>query len=104
AIGGGILAAFLHELPGLPSIDGAVADSQATTIYDSHGKEIKKLAIENRTIIELDQMPQNLLNATIALEDQHFFTHWGIDVMGLVRAMIVNLRHGKVIQGGSSIT
>lgn len=104
ALGGGILAAFLHELPGLPSIDGATADSQATRIFDSKGVLVKQLSIENRTIIELDQIPQNLINATIALEDQHFWKHWGIDVQGLIRAMLVNLKHGKVIQGGSSIT
>ena len=104
AIAGGIVVAFLRDLPGLPSIDNGPAQSLATKIYDVHGALITQLAVENRTLVELDQIPTNLKNAFIALEDQHFYSHWGIDVQGLIRASWVNLMHGKTIQGGSTIT
>src|SRR5258708_493581 len=104
AIAGGIFVAFLRDLPGLPSIDNGPAQSLATKIYDVNGALITQLAVENRTLVELNQIPENLKNAFIALEDQHFYSHWGIDVEGLIRASWVNLMHGKTIQGGSTIT
>lgn len=104
AVAGGIFVAFLRDLPGLPSIDNGPTQSLATKIYDVNGALITQLAIENRTLVELNQIPENLKNAFIALEDQHFYSHWGIDVQGLMRASLVNLIHGKMIQGGSTIT
>jgi penicillin-binding protein 1A len=104
ALACGVFAAFMRDLPGLPSIDNGPTQSLATKIYDVNGALITQLAIENRTLVELEQIPDNLKNAFIALEDQHFYSHWGLDVQGLLRAGIVNLVHGKTIQGGSTIT
>lgn len=104
AIAGGIFVAFLRDLPGLPSIDNAPTQSLATKIYDVNGALITQIAMENRTLVELNQIPDNLKNAFIALEDQHFYSHWGIDVEGLIRASFINILHGKTIQGGSTIT
>ncbi len=103
AIFAGVLVAFLHELPMVPSID-APAPSLATKIYDVHGTLVTQLAIENRTLVELEQIPANLKNAIIALEDQHFWSHWGIDIQGLIRATLVNVLKGRLLQGGSTIT
>ncbi len=103
AILAGLLAAFLHELPLVPSID-APAPNLSTRIYDQNGKLITQLAIENRTLIEITQVPKDLVNAIVALEDQNFWTHWGIDVEGIIRALIVNIQSGRVVQGASTIT
>src|SRR5688572_22605533 len=78
AIALGIFVAFLRDLPGLPSIDNAPTQNLATKIYDVNGTLITQIAIENRTLVELHQIPDSLKNAFIALEDQHFYTHWGI--------------------------
>ena len=94
----------MSDLPGLPTIDDAAVQSQATRLYDVNGALITQLAVENRTLVDLSHIPENLKKAMIALEDQNFYSHWGIDVKGVIRATFVNLRTGKVIQGGSTIT
>jgi penicillin-binding protein 1A len=104
AVFGGVLVAYLSELPGLPTIDDIAAQSQATRIYDANGALVTQLAVENRTLVDLNRIPDNLKKAMIALEDQNFWSHWGIDVKGVIRATLINLRTGKVIQGASTIT
>src|SRR5262249_29125023 len=49
-------------------------------------------------------MPRHLIEAAPAIEDRRFFSHWGIDPVGLTRAIVTNLRTGRVAQGGSTIT
>lgn len=59
---------------------------------------------ERRRLITLDQAPRNLINAILAAEDRHFYTHYGLDPLGMLRALFVNLLHGGIRQGGSTIT
>jgi penicillin-binding protein 1A len=59
---------------------------------------------ERRTPISHSQIPTNLREATVAIEDQRFYKHKGVDYEGIVRAAIKNLRSGKTVQGGSTIT
>jgi penicillin-binding protein 1B len=59
---------------------------------------------ERRRLIKLDQAPQHLINAVLAAEDRHYFSHFGLDPLGVLRAMFVNLVHGEIRQGGSTIT
>lgn len=66
-------------------------------LYDVHG-EIK------RTYIPFDEIPRSLKNATIAVEDSGFYQHGGISFFSIGRAFIINLVHGKIKQGGSTIT
>lgn len=66
-------------------------------LYDVHG-EIK------RTYIPFDEIPRNLKNATIAVEDSGFYQHGGISFFSIGRAFFINLIHGKIKQGGSTIT
>lgn len=54
--------------------------------------------------IPLDLLPKRVIDAVIATEDRRFWTHWGFDPSGLVRAMFVNLRSGRFAQGGSTLT
>ncbi|MBO0765300.1 MAG: PBP1A family penicillin-binding protein [Hyphomicrobiaceae bacterium] len=54
--------------------------------------------------VPIDLLPRHLIDAVLAIEDRRFFSHWGIDVSGLSRAMVTNLRAGRVVQGGSTIT
>lgn len=66
-------------------------------LYDVHG-EIK------RTYIPFNEIPRNLKNATLAVEDSGFYQHGGISFFSIGRAFFVNLIHGKIKQGGSTIT
>jgi penicillin-binding protein 1B len=59
---------------------------------------------EERHLVSLDEVPPLLLRAIIDVEDQHFYEHRGIDIGGIVRALWVNLRSGRVEQGGSTLT
>jgi penicillin-binding protein 1A len=78
---------------------------QTTYIYDSDGNQIATLhAGVDRTIIPLREMPKALRNAVIAVEDQDFYEHGGIDPIGIVRAAWTDLVAGEVVQGGSTIT
>ena len=54
--------------------------------------------------VPIDLMPRHLIDAALAIEDRRFFFHWGIDPVGLTRAIAANLRTGRVVQGGSTIT
>ncbi|HTA16410.1 MAG TPA: PBP1A family penicillin-binding protein, partial [bacterium] len=99
----GLLLAYMQDLPMLPGPDNLSA-SLATKIYDINGQLITQLSTENRTIIHLDQTPPNLVNALIALEDRHFWTHWGVDPEGILRAAVVDLKTGHLTEGASTLT
>ncbi len=100
----GILYAQLRDLPDITNLN-EFKPSEATRIYDVNGDLISQLALEQRTIVPLEKIPQNLQNAVISIEDERFYKHWGIDLIGTTRAFVTNvLHHGEAIQGGSTIT
>ncbi len=59
---------------------------------------------EDRLPITLSDVPQSLTNAIIAVEDQRFYSHFGVDPQGIARAMLANIRAGSIVQGGSTLT
>jgi penicillin-binding protein 1B len=59
---------------------------------------------EQRELVQLDQLPQHLIDAVLAVEDQRFESHPGIDLRRIVGAMLANLRAGSIQQGGSTLT
>ena len=78
---------------------------QTTYIYDRGGNQIATLhSTVDRTIIPLSQMPEQLQHAVIAVEDQGFYEHPGIDVVGVFRAAWTDLVEQEIVQGGSTIT
>lgn len=58
----------------------------------------------HRQYLTYDQLPKPFVHALVAAEDDQYFSHYGIDVLGIARAMVVNFRAGRVVQGGSTIT
>ncbi len=88
-------------LPGELQVDNLL---QTTRIYDVHGGYLASIYIENREIVSLDRVPRHVRAAFVAMEDTRFYKHHGFDVKGIARAAWVNLRHGRIIQGGSTIT
>jgi membrane peptidoglycan carboxypeptidase len=78
---------------------------QTTYIYDRHGNLLTTLhAGVDRTIIPFDEMPRTLQHAVIAVEDQDFYHHGGIDPIGILRAAWTDLVARDTVQGGSTIT
>ncbi len=59
---------------------------------------------ELRNIVSLDTIPDDLINAVIAIEDNRFFDHFGVDPAGILRALFTNIKHGAIRQGGSTLT
>jgi penicillin-binding protein 1B len=59
---------------------------------------------ERRQLVSIKQIPEHVIHAVLAAEDSRFFEHWGVDPRGILRALITNLRHGGIRQGGSTIT
>jgi penicillin-binding protein 1A len=84
----------LEESGRKPSIRLALTDGTVfASLGEVHGRPIK-----------LGEMPQSLTQAVLATEDRRFFGHFGLDPIGLVRAMVVNIREGAIRQGGSTLT
>ena len=75
-----------------------------TTVVASDGSFLARLYKKNRALVTLTQIPQPLVDAVIAAEDQRFFEHDGYDLKSIARAAIINWREGKILQGGSTIT
>jgi penicillin-binding protein 1A len=76
----------------------------AVTFLDRYGQEAGRRGIRHDDKVSFDELPQNLIHAVVATEDRRFFEHFGIDVIGTLRAVTVNARADSVVQGGSSIT
>lgn len=80
--------------------------SQSTKIYDRSGQTLlyEVYGEEKRTVIPFEEIPDYVKKATIAIEDQIFYTHKAFDWRAIIRALFVNIIRGKVVQGGSTIT
>jgi len=105
---GGLGAAGLgvhlaRSLPDLNVIEPAPRSGEVV-LLDREGRTIARRGQSTRAVIEADRLPQNLADAVIAVEDRRFYSHFGIDLIGTTRALVANLRAGRVVQGGSTIT
>lgn len=99
--GCGFISATLSNLPDVSN----VRPSASSQIYDVHGNLITTVhSSENRLPIPLKDVPKDLQNAFVATEDSRFYTHHGIDPIGILRAIWVNIVHSGVSEGGSTIT
>ncbi|MDR6755966.1 penicillin-binding protein 1A [Mycoplana sp. BE70] len=76
----------------------------AVTFLDRYGNEIGHRGIIHEDSVPIDELPDHLIKAVLATEDRRFFDHFGIDFLGLARAMTENARAGGVVQGGSTLT
>ena len=76
----------------------------ATTVYDRGNQPVVNLYAKNRLWVSSENIPETLKNAFIATEDNRFMKHKGIDVRGILRALYQDVKAGKKVQGGSTIT
>jgi penicillin-binding protein 1C len=107
---GSVAAVYGNYAKDLPDPNEIVTRQQkfeTTKIYDRTGQVLLMEVIDprrgDRTLLPLEQIPEEFRNATIALEDKTFYSNIGIDPLGMVRAFWLNVQ-GKGVQGGSSIT
>jgi len=99
---------FTGIIDNAPSLDtnNIEPETFASTIYDNNGKKVCQLvgSNANRISVSLSQIPENLQNAFIAIEDERFYSHNGIDIKGIIRAGASALSSRSLDQGASTIT
>ncbi len=93
------------RIPDLSSFQDKALE-QSTKIYDRTGQIVLYNVNQNvrRQVVPFDQISQNVKNATIAIEDENFYTHKGIEITSIIRAIVADLKTLEFSQGGSTIT
>ena len=94
---------FTRGLPSLANLEG-YHPNLVTNVYSDDGRLIGEFYIERRVVVSLNKMPPYLIKAFLAAEDAQFYEHEGISYISIFRAFVKNIRAGKVVQGGSTIT
>lgn len=104
-MGVGMFKGILASAPDISSLD-VVPSGYATVVYDANGKQITKLISENsnRSYVSRDLIPQDLADAFVAVEDQRFYEHNGIDIKGIARAGVKAVKEQNLSEGASTIT
>src|SRR5579871_103666 len=95
---------FSVELPNIEALTQEGKPPVATEIYSQDGELLGSIKVENREPVTLDEIPTNVKNATISIEDHRFYEHPGVDIQGIVRAAWVNMRGNSTRQGASTLT
>ncbi len=98
----GIVASYSNDLPDINRL-ADFQPSRSTRVYARDGTLLANLYRENRTWVTIDHIPMIVREAFIATEDQHFYTHHGVDFGGILRAAWADWRHEQ-FQGASTIT
>ena len=102
----GIIKGVIDNAPDITS-ESVIPKGYKSTVYDAEGNKMQELIASgtNRTMVTIDQVPQHVQDAFIAIEDERFYEHNGIDIKGIARAGVKFVTSGfKVKQGASTIT
>lgn len=104
-MGIGLLQGIIESAPDISHVDVSPS-GYSTTIFDSNGNEITKLVTSgaNRIYVEIEDIPKYLQEAFVAIEDERFYQHKGIDTKGILRAAFVGLSSKDFSEGASTIT
>ena len=99
----GLFFAYAPELPDTSKVwvDGG---APATIILASDGSEIARRGGSRSSPVRYQELPQHLIDAVVSIEDRRFFSHFGLDPLGLARAIWRNLTSGHIVEGGSTLT
>lgn len=100
---GGFIAWSLSDLPEIKSLEG-YRPMESSFIYSSDGKILAELYIERRNFIQHYNIPDRIKNAFIAIEDHRFYSHPGVDIIGILRALYKDIMAQSIVEGGSTIT
>lgn len=105
-LGGIMLGVILAKVQGQEDIAklSSFRPTIPSRVYDVNGELIAEFFQENRQIISLEEVPQTVITAFIEVEDSNFYSHFGIDLPGILRAVIANIKAGRIVQGGSTLT
>ena len=101
---GGAVAIMINTTRTIPVDIQEFRPTEGTKVYSSDGVLLGTASEENREVVKLKDVPEHLRNAVVAIEDSRFYAHAGVDLRGIARAILRNLRGGRVAEGGSTIT
>lgn len=106
SLGLGLFKGILDSAPEMIDLDDITPKGISSFVYDNQGNQIAKLtaAGSNRIPVTYDQVPEDLANAFVAIEDERFYEHNGIDIQGILRAGFVGITSGNFSEGASTIT
>ena len=101
-----VLWAFTVLHRSLPSVTAleTIQPLQGTQVFDENDESISEYQVERRIFMPLPSIPRALRDALIATEDKRFYSHFGLDPIGILRALYQNYRRGRFAEGGSTIT
>lgn len=101
----GVFKGILATAPDISNIDVSPTGF-STFVYDNQGHQTAKLVAtdSNRIPVSMDKIPENLAHAFVAIEDERFYEHNGIDIKGIIRAGVDAIAKGRLGQGASTIT
>jgi len=102
-IGIGLYSYFSRDLPSTDDLMD-VKPWIRTVLYDINGKPIKSFYEQDRVMVSLDQVPQHLIDAFIAVEDRSFYRHWGLNMLAIGKALYEDLAARRIVRGASTIT
>jgi penicillin-binding protein 1A len=98
------LAISFRNLPDVRVLRNYIP-SETSYVYDINGTLLSSMHDEaNREVVDLNDITPNLKRATLAIEDSYFFTHQGVNPIGIARATVANYTTGRTVQGGSTVT
>ncbi len=98
------LAISFRNLPDVRVLRNYIP-SETSYVYDINGTLLTSMHDEaNREVVDLNDITPNLKRATLAIEDSYFFSHQGVNPMGIARASLANYQTGRTVQGGSTVT
>lgn len=102
---GGIVLAIAKDAPEINPSNMDSLLTQTSVILDQEGNLLEKIQTEEyRTVVSINKMPKHLKDAFISIEDERFEKHIGVDVIGIVKSAIDNIKAGEIVRGGSTIT
>ena len=104
-MGIGAMGGLIDDAPDISEVN-IVPVGEATFVYDANGDQLQKLTApdSNRMPVTIDQIPLDLQHAVVAIEDERFYEHNGIDIRGILRAGVVGITTGHFSEGASTIT
>ncbi|MFN7918068.1 MAG: PBP1A family penicillin-binding protein [Vicinamibacterales bacterium] len=101
---GWFLVSLRRDLPDAEALGRIGEMDQATAVFDRNDQLAFTIFKEQRIEVPLREISPNLTKAVLAIEDQRFYSHSGFDAVRIGSAMLTNIRHGRLAQGGSTIT
>ena len=105
ACAGSAAGLIVYSVKDMPAWDPSALNlNLPTIIYDKDKKEVARIYVENRELVQLEQVPTSVKDAILATEDIRFYQHKGIDIKRIGGALIADIKAGRAEQGASTIT